>query len=38
VSEVSPWQLASAVTGGLLLAPGGRIEWINTGSPWAAAR
>jgi hypothetical protein len=32
VGGVSPWQLASAVTGGLLLAPLGAREWINTSS------
>jgi hypothetical protein len=30
VGAVSPWQLASAVSGGLLLAPAGRSESINT--------
>jgi hypothetical protein len=37
VGGSSPWQLASAVTGGRLLMPSGRLEWINTSSPWAAA-
>lgn len=31
----SPWQLASAVTAGRLLAPTGAAESINTSWPWA---
>lgn len=30
VGAVSAWQLASAITGGLLLAPAGTAKWINT--------
>jgi hypothetical protein len=38
VGAVSAWQLASAVTGGRLLAPAGRAQWINTSSPLGASR
>ncbi len=38
VGAVSPWQLASAVSGGRLLAPAGLAESVNTSWPWAAAR
>jgi transposase-like protein len=31
---LSPWELAAAVTGGRLLAPGGVVEVINTSCPW----
>lgn len=34
VLGVSPWQLAAAVTGGRLLAPGPTVELINTSRPW----
>jgi hypothetical protein len=36
VGAVSPWQLASAVAGGRLLAPADPGQWINTSRPWAA--
>jgi hypothetical protein len=36
VGAVSPWQLASMVTGGRLLAPAGPTEWINTSCPLGA--
>jgi hypothetical protein len=36
VGAVSAWQLASAVTGGRLLAPAGPAGSINTSWPWAA--
>ena len=36
MGAVSAWQLASAVTGGRLLAPVGAGEWINTGWPLGA--
>jgi hypothetical protein len=36
VGAVSAWQLASAVTGGRLLAPAGPADSINTSWPWAA--
>jgi len=35
VGAVSAWQLASAVTGGRLLAPTGPADSINTSWPWA---
>lgn len=38
VGAVPPWQLASAVSGGRLLAPDGPGQWINTGWLWAADR
>jgi len=31
---LSPWELAAAVTGGRLLAPGTVVEVINTSCPW----
>ena len=31
---LSPWELAAAVTGGRLLAPGPGVEVINTSCPW----
>lgn len=31
---LSPWELAGAVTGGLLLAPGTAVEVANTSCPW----
>ena len=31
---LSPWELAAAVTGGRLLAPGTAAEVINTSCPW----
>jgi hypothetical protein len=31
---LSPWELAAAVTGGRLLAPGGVADVINTSCPW----
>ena len=31
---LSPWELAAAVTGGRLLAPGAVAEVINTSCPW----
>lgn len=31
---LSPWELAAAVTGGRLLAPGSAVEVINTSCPW----
>jgi len=34
VSAVSPWELASAVTSGLLLGPGAAVRLINTSCPW----
>ncbi len=34
VSVVSPWELASAVTCGLLLGPGTAVQLINTSCPW----
>jgi transposase-like protein len=34
VSALSPWELASAVTGGLLLGPGTAVQLINTSCPW----
>jgi hypothetical protein len=37
IGAVSAWQLASAVTGGRLLAPAGPGESINTGWPLGAA-
>ena len=37
VGAVSPWQLASAVTGGRLLAPAWPGRWINTSRPLGAA-
>ena len=37
VGAVSAWQLASAVSGGLLLAPAGSAESINTSWPLGAA-
>jgi hypothetical protein len=33
VLTVSPWEVAAAVSGGRLLAPGWPAEWINTSSP-----
>jgi len=33
-SVLSPWELASAVTGGALLAPGMTVELANTSCPW----
>jgi Homeodomain-like domain len=33
-SVLSPWELASAVTSGLLLGPGVAVPAINTGCPW----
>jgi hypothetical protein len=38
VGEVSPWQIAAAVTGGRLLAPAPLTESINTDTPLAAMR
>jgi hypothetical protein len=35
VGAVSAWQLASAVTGGRLLASAGAADSINTSCPWA---
>lgn len=35
--EVTPWQVACAVTDGCLLSPGWPPESINTSSPWLAA-
>jgi hypothetical protein len=35
VGAVSAWQLASAVSGGRLLAPAGPVDSINTSWPWA---
>lgn len=37
VGAVSPWQLASAVTGGWLLSPGVRSDLINTSRPLGGA-
>jgi hypothetical protein len=37
IGAVSPWQLASAVTGGRLLAPGGGARRVNTSWPLGAA-
>lgn len=34
VVAMSPWQVAAAVTAGLLLAPGTTVELINTSCPW----
>jgi len=31
---LSPWELASAVTSGLLLGPGAAVQMINTSCPW----
>ena len=31
---LSPWELAAAVTGGRLLAPGTGVGVINTSCPW----
>ncbi len=31
---LSPWEMAAAVTGGRLLAPGLAVEAINTSCPW----
>jgi hypothetical protein len=31
---LSPWELAAAVTGGRLLAPGAAVDVINTSCPW----
>ena len=36
VSEVARWQLAAAVTSGMLLAPSWPAEMINASWPWAA--
>jgi hypothetical protein len=36
VGEVARWQLAAAVTSGMLLAPGWTAEMINASWPWAA--
>jgi hypothetical protein len=36
VGEVARWQLAAAVTGGMLLAPSWAAGMINTNWPWAA--
>jgi len=33
-SALSPWELASAVTCGLLLGPGTAVQMINTSCPW----
>lgn len=33
-SALSPWELASAVTSGLLLGPGAAVRMINTSCPW----
>jgi len=33
-SALSPWELASAVTSGLLLGPGTAVQVINTSCPW----
>lgn len=33
-SALSPWELAAAVTGGWLLAPGSAVGVINTSCPW----
>jgi hypothetical protein len=33
-SALSPWELASAVTSGLLLGPGTAVQMINTSCPW----
>jgi len=35
--EVTPWQVAGAVSAGRLLAPGWPPRWINTSSSWLAA-
>ena len=37
IGAVSAWQLASALTGGRLLAPAAPAEWINTSRPLGAA-
>ena len=33
-SVLSPWELASAATSGLLLGPGAAVQMINTSCPW----
>jgi len=33
-SALSPWELASAVTSGLLLSPGTAVQMINASCPW----
>jgi hypothetical protein len=34
VFGLSAWELAGAVTGGRLLAPGSTVDWVNTSCPW----
>jgi hypothetical protein len=33
-SALSPWELAAAVTSGLLLGPGAAVQMINTSCLW----